>query len=90
MGSDFTFTSFSSSLFHFQISKLQKDKILRMIKKGEEQGCKIQCGGKAVEEEEGHFIQPTVLTDLTDDMEISQQEVVYCSLPSRILSKRLQ
>ena len=52
-----------------------------MIKKAEEQGCKVQCGGKAVEGEEGHFIQPTVLTDLTDGMEISQQEVICCSLP---------
>ena len=54
---------------------MQKDKVLRLIKSGKDQGCSILCGGAAVEGSDGYFIQPTVLTDLRDDMEISQNEV---------------
>jgi len=46
-----------------------------MIQTGKEQGCTIKCGGAPVEGTDGYFIQPTVLTDLRDDMEISQKEV---------------
>lgn len=58
-----------------QVCKMQKDKILRMIETGKKQGCTVKCGGVSVEGQDGYYVQPTVLTDLRDDMEISQKEV---------------
>nr|XP_002127803.1 aldehyde dehydrogenase, cytosolic 1-like [Ciona intestinalis] len=57
-----------------QITKLQKDKILKYLEGGVKQGCKIECGGGEVKGK-GHFVQPTVLTNLTDDMTVSKEEI---------------
>nr|XP_002127908.1 retinal dehydrogenase 1-like [Ciona intestinalis] len=57
-----------------QINKLQKDKILKYLEGGVKQGCKIECGGGEIKGK-GHFVQPTVLTNLTDDMTVSKEEI---------------
>ena len=55
-----------------------------MIQTGKEQGCSVRCGGGSVEGYDGYFVQPTVLTDLRDDMEISQKEVRHFTFKQSI------
>jgi len=57
-----------------QVDKEQFDKILGYIKTGQEQGAKLQCGGSSIGDK-GFFIQPTVFSDVTDDMTIAQEEI---------------
>ena len=43
-----------------QVSKLQHEKVLSMIKQGREQGGQVLCGGERWGTK-GYFIQPTVM-----------------------------
>ena len=52
----------------------QHQKILSMVETAKSQGAKVACGGVAGEAG-GFFVQPTVLTDVTPDMRIAQEEV---------------
>jgi alpha-ketoglutaric semialdehyde dehydrogenase len=55
------------------------EKILSYIDIGQnEDGATLACGGKRITRGEyahGHFIEPTVFTDATPDMRISQEEI---------------
>jgi len=57
-----------------QIDKIQFDKILSYIEGGVKEGAKIQCGGKRVGNS-GYFIQPTIFTDVSDNMVIAREEI---------------
>jgi aldehyde dehydrogenase (NAD+) len=60
------------------ISKKQKETILSYIEAGIEEGATLLCGGKEVLVpgcEDGHFIQPTIFTNVTNDMKIAQEEI---------------
>ncbi|MFC0270574.1 aldehyde dehydrogenase family protein [Metabacillus herbersteinensis] len=60
------------------ISKKQKESILSYIEAGKQEGATLVCGGKAVEVagcEGGHFIEPTIFTNVTNDMKIAQEEI---------------
>jgi len=57
-----------------QIDKEQFDKILELIESGKKDGAKLNCGGNR-HGEKGYFIQPTVFSDVTDDMRIAQEEI---------------
>jgi aldehyde dehydrogenase (NAD+) len=60
------------------ISKKQKDTILSYIEIGKQEGAKIVCGGNAVSVpglEEGHFIEPTIFINVTNDMRIAREEI---------------
>lgn len=52
----------------------QRDKVLSMVQAAKAQGATVLCGGEAAEQG-GYFVQPTVLTDVTPDMDIAQNEV---------------
>lgn len=52
----------------------QHKKILSMIESGKEQGAKLVSGGKAIEGK-GYFIEPTVFSDVQDNMTIAREEV---------------
>ncbi|CAK8698546.1 unnamed protein product [Clavelina lepadiformis] len=58
-----------------QISKAQQDKILRLIEEGTTDGACLRCGGGKMEELGGFYVQPTVITDLKDDMLLAKEEV---------------
>ncbi|XP_064458343.1 aldehyde dehydrogenase, mitochondrial-like [Ornithodoros turicata] len=58
-----------------QIDDEQFKKIMNLIKSGKEQGAAVQCGGDAVPNSKGFFVQPTVFSDVTDDMRIAQEEI---------------
>ncbi|MCL6570724.1 MAG: aldehyde dehydrogenase family protein [Bacillus sp. (in: Bacteria)] len=60
------------------ISKKQKESILSYIEAGKLEGATLVCGGKEVNVpgcEEGHFIAPTIFTNVTNDMKIAQEEI---------------
>ncbi|RZC35455.1 retinal dehydrogenase 1, partial [Asbolus verrucosus] len=57
-----------------QIDKPSLDKILRLIQSGKEEGAKLEVGGEQVGTE-GYFVQPTVFSNVTDDMTIAKEEI---------------
>ncbi|XP_012499869.1 PREDICTED: aldehyde dehydrogenase, cytosolic 2-like [Propithecus coquereli] len=57
-----------------QIDKEQYDKILDLIESGKKEGAKLECGGGPWGNK-GYFIQPTVFSNVTDDMRIAKEEI---------------
>ncbi len=60
------------------ISRKQKETILSYIEAGKEEGATLICGGKELAVpgcEEGHFIEPTIFTNVTNDMKIAREEI---------------
>lgn len=58
------------------INRRQYDRILGMIRRGEEEGATLAAGGRAAPDmPRGFFIQPTLFTHVTNDMSIAQQEI---------------
>lgn len=60
------------------ISKRQKETILSYIEAGKQEGATLMCGGKEVTVpgcEGGHFIEPTIFTNVTNDMKIAREEI---------------
>lgn len=52
--------------------------ILGWIEKGKKEGARVICGGERLSEGEfakGCFVQPTLMADVTNDMEIAQEEI---------------
>ena len=61
-----------------QINMSQVNKILSYIDIAKSEGAKILCGGEQFKEngcENGCFMQPTLITDVTNDMRIAQEEI---------------
>jgi len=57
-----------------QIDDEMITKVLGYIESGKQQGAKLECGGKRVGDV-GFFIEPTVFSDVKDDMKIAQEEI---------------
>jgi acyl-CoA reductase-like NAD-dependent aldehyde dehydrogenase len=57
-----------------QVDEEQYKKILDLINSGKKQGANLQCGGNAIGDK-GFFIEPTVFTDVKDDMRIAEEEI---------------
>jgi len=57
-----------------QVSKQQFDSVMSLIEKGKAEGATLACGGKRWGTE-GYFIEPTVFTNVTDDMTIASEEI---------------
>ncbi|XP_037955595.1 aldehyde dehydrogenase X, mitochondrial-like [Teleopsis dalmanni] len=57
-----------------QIDDEMMNKVLNFIESGKKQGAKLECGGKRIGNV-GYFIEPTIFSDVTDDMEIAQEEI---------------
>jgi aldehyde dehydrogenase (NAD+) len=56
------------------VSDGQRDRAVAMIARAEEQGARVVTGGRKLNRH-GAFLEPTVLSEVTPDMEIAQQEV---------------
>ena len=72
-----------------QISKAQMEKILKYIEVGESEGASVLCGGQQLKTEgleNGCFLKPTLLGNVTNHMRIAQEEIfgpVACILKFR-------
>jgi alpha-ketoglutaric semialdehyde dehydrogenase len=73
------------------------EKIMSYIRIGRnDDGAKLACGGKRLTRGDyanGHFIEPTVFTDATPDMRISQEEIfgpVTTVIPTNSLEDAIQ
>ncbi|XP_068460787.1 aldehyde dehydrogenase 1A1-like [Clinocottus analis] len=57
-----------------QIDQKHFDKIMYLIESGKREGATLECGGSAWGKQ-GLFIQPTVFSNVTDDMRIAKEEI---------------
>jgi acyl-CoA reductase-like NAD-dependent aldehyde dehydrogenase len=57
-----------------QIDETQMNKILGLIESGKTAGAKLECGGNRVGDK-GYFVEPTVFTQVTDQMQIAREEI---------------
>jgi aldehyde dehydrogenase (NAD+) len=57
-----------------QVDKIQFDKVLGYIESGKSEGAKCMTGGQR-HGTKGYFIEPTVFTDVSDDMKIATEEI---------------
>jgi aldehyde dehydrogenase (NAD+) len=57
-----------------QVSQEQYDRVMGFIQTGQKEGAKMLCGGKRVGTQ-GYFIEPTIFTDVADDMKIAREEI---------------
>lgn len=57
-----------------EIDKKQYNKVLELIQSGVAEGARLECGGKGLGRK-GFFIEPTVFSNVTDDMRIAREEV---------------
>uniref|UniRef100_A0A6A7G8G7 Aldehyde dehydrogenase n=1 Tax=Hirondellea gigas TaxID=1518452 RepID=A0A6A7G8G7_9CRUS len=57
-----------------QVDKIQFDNILALIESGKKAGATVAVGGKR-HGDQGYYIEPTLFTDVTDDMEIVKKEI---------------
>ena len=56
------------------ISRHQYQSVLNYIEQGKAEGATLVCGGGPANRE-GYFVEPTVFSDCTNDMEIVQEEI---------------
>ncbi|KLJ09997.1 aldehyde dehydrogenase (NAD+) [Blastomyces silverae] len=57
-----------------QISQLQFDRIMGYIQEGKAAGAKVEIGGERLGNQ-GYYIQPTIFTNVTEDMKIVKEEI---------------
>jgi len=57
-----------------QVDKIQFDKVLGYIESGKAEGAKVVLGGGR-QGDKGYFVQPTVFTEVKDEMKIAQEEI---------------
>ncbi|KAB8342793.1 hypothetical protein FH972_022391 [Carpinus fangiana] len=64
-----------------QVSQLQFDRIMAYIKAGTDAGAKVETGGKR-QGDVGYFIEPTIFSNVSEDMKIMQEEIFgpVCSI----------
>lgn len=52
----------------------QRNKYLDYIKKGEEEGAKLEVGGRLIKGP-GYFVEPTIFSNVSDNMAIAREEI---------------
>jgi len=60
------------------VSEEHRDKVLRYIEHGINDGAKLECGGKIPEGEQyqkGAYLEPTIFSNVDDNMTIAQEEI---------------
>ena len=59
-----------------QVSSSHRDSIMAALEKGRDEGASFYTGGeKASVNGKGYFVEPTVLTDVKNDMTVAQEEI---------------
>jgi len=64
-----------------QVSQVQFDRIMSYIQAGKDAGAKVEIGGNR-KGDQGYFIEPTIFSNVTEDMKIVQEEIFgpVCSI----------
>jgi len=62
------------------ISEVQLQRVLEYIKKGKDEGAKLECGGGRWGEK-GYYVEPTIFSNVTDDMTIAKEEIFGPVMP---------
>jgi len=64
-----------------QVSQVQFDRIMNYIKEGKDAGATVETGGNR-KGDKGYFIEPTIFSNVTEDMKIMQEEIFgpVCSI----------
>ncbi|KAL3839865.1 hypothetical protein ACJIZ3_024456 [Penstemon smallii] len=57
-----------------QVDKNQYERILKFIEIGKKEGATLLTGGK-LSNRKGYYIEPTIFTDVSDDMTIAKEEI---------------
>jgi aldehyde dehydrogenase (NAD+) len=57
-----------------QVSQLQFDRIMGYIEEGKKSGATVETGGNR-KGDKGYFIEPTIFSNVTEDMKIQQEEI---------------
>merc|ERR1711997_88793 len=61
---------------HFKVNEEQYKKVLEMIESGKSEGAKLETGGGRLgQTPKGYFVQPTVFSDVKDEMRIAREEI---------------
>jgi len=71
------------------VDKIQFDRVLGYIQKGLESGATCSIGGKQFGTE-GYFVEPTLFTEVKDDMVIAKEEIfgpVVCAMKFKTLDE---
>ncbi len=68
-----------------QVSKAHRDSILKRVEDGAREGAKVAIGGRATAVNgRGYYLEPTVLTSVTNAMTVAREEIfgpVLCVIP---------
>lgn len=57
------------------INESQLSKVAKYVEIGKNEGAELILGGKAVKPLPGYFFEPTIFTEVTQDMRIAQEEI---------------
>src|SRR3954451_23277788 len=58
------------------ISEAHRERVLGYVRKGVEEGAKLATGGKVADDQpNGWYVQPTLLSNATNDMTVAQEEI---------------
>ncbi|CAD7092579.1 unnamed protein product [Hermetia illucens] len=57
-----------------QVNEAMYKRVLGYIEAGKKEGAKLEVGGNPIGDK-GYFIEPTVFTNVTDDMKIAKEEI---------------
>ena len=57
-----------------QVDELQFNRVMMYLDKGRSEGATVRCGGGRWGDK-GYFIEPTVFTNVSDDMTIAKEEI---------------
>jgi aldehyde dehydrogenase (NAD+) len=56
------------------VDKIQFDKVLGYLETGKAEGATLTCGGQK-SGDKGYFVQPTIFSNVTDNMKIAHEEI---------------
>lgn len=59
-----------------QISELQLNKVLAYVESAKKEGATLETGGNRIGST-GYFMEPTVFSNVTDNMTIAKEEVIF-------------
>ncbi|MFI7702397.1 aldehyde dehydrogenase family protein [Nonomuraea sp. NPDC049480] len=57
------------------VSQVQRDRVIRFINRGQEEGARLVAGGTDRPHERGYFVEPTVFAGVESGMTIEQEEI---------------